>query len=110
MVTNLGREFSVLISVFLCVIPMGIIAAQDTTMFSGYGFRISMSGVVDPFQKEIFFGVYRDTLTSPIGLMDVSFGQEKTTITVDPDWTSITFTETLDERIYKIPFTAPLEW
>ena len=110
MVTNLGRALSVLISVFLCVVPTDIIAAQDTTMFSGYGFRISMPGVVDPFQKEIFFGVYRDTLRSPIGLMDVSFGEEKTAIAVDPDWTSITFTETLDERIYKIPFTAPLEW
>ena len=110
MVTNLGRAFSVLLSVFLCVIPTDVIAAQDTTIFSGYGFRISTPGIVDPFQKEIFFGVYRDTLTSPIGLMNVSFGQKKTKISIDPDWTFITFTETLDKRIYKIPFTAPLGW
>ena len=110
MVTNLGRALSVLISVFLCVVPTDIFAAQDTTIFNGYGFRVSVPGIVDPFHQEVFFGVYRDTLTFPIGLLNVSFGQKKITITVDPDWTSITFTETLDKRIYKIPFTAPLEW
>ena len=81
MVKYLGRAFSVLVSVFLTVCSMDMLVGQDSSVFNGYGFRISTPSIVDPFQQEIYFGMYRDTLASPFGLLNVSLGQIKTTIT-----------------------------
>jgi len=110
MVSFTGRAIALLISVLIWVYPGDVYADGDSTYFNPMGFRINTPGVVDPFQHEFYFGLYRDTLISPIGLLNVPLGEKKTDISVDPNWAHITFTERLDKRIYKIPFTAPIEW
>jgi len=55
-------------------------------------------------------GVYIDTLRTPKGWLDVTYGRRVIDLTIAPDWSMITFSETIDDRILRIPFTAPLDW
>ena len=109
MATRFGRAL-ILITILVWVKPEYLIADQDTTLFNGYGFRLTSPHVVQPFKKKIFFGVYVDSIPNKLGILNTAFGKEKTLISVDSEWKFITFTESLDEVIYKIPFTAPVDW
>ena len=51
-----------------------------------------------------------DTLYHPIGLLNDNYGKRIVTVTIDSDWSYITFTETLDGEIIRVPFSAPVEW
>ena len=67
--------------------------------------------VVNPFPKiPKPIGWSGDTLYHPIGLLDENYGVRKVTVSIDKDWSYITFTETLDGEIIRIPFTAPVDW
>ncbi len=50
-----------------------------------------------------------DTLYHPIGLLNDNYGKRNVTVTIDSDWSYITFTETLDGEIIRVPFSAPVE-
>ena len=51
-----------------------------------------------------------DSLKLPKGIIDFSFGQRKVDVLVSWDWSTITITETIDNRNLKIPLTSSLEW
>lgn len=51
-----------------------------------------------------------DTLLLPLSLTEFSIGRRGIDVEVDRDWTTITVTESLDDVIYRIPFTAPVDW
>ena len=55
-------------------------------------------------------GLIEDTLIKPIGLFDLPFKKTLTRVEIAEDWSTITITEISDGNIYKIPFTASLEW
>ncbi len=55
-------------------------------------------------------GVYLDTLRTPQGWLDVTYGRRVIDLSIAPDWSSITFSETVDDHILRIPFSASLEW
>ena len=111
MVFIIGRLRAILIAVLIWVCPADVHARTDSTSFSDQAFKMLTPSVVDPFhQGALYFGLFRDSLDQSSGFLDVPFGKEKTTVSVASDWSSITFTETLEERIYKIPYTAPLGW
>ncbi len=54
--------------------------------------------------------LYQDSLYSPIGLFDITYGSRVIELTIAEDWSTITFSETIDGRKLRIPFTASLEW
>jgi len=67
--------------------------------------------VVNPFPEiPRPIGWSEDTLYHPIGLLNDNYGKRNVTVTIDSDWSYITFTETLDGEIIRVPFTAPVEW
>ena len=51
-----------------------------------------------------------DSLESPIGIIDFSFGQKKLDVNVSWDWSLITISEIIDNRQLKIPFTSSIDW
>ena len=51
-----------------------------------------------------------DSLKLPKGIIDFSFGQRKIDVVVSWDWSTITLTETIDNRNLKIPITSSLDW
>ena len=51
-----------------------------------------------------------DTLLVPLGWIKADFGERDIEIHIDRDWTHITFTEYIDDEIFRVPFTAPVEW
>ena len=51
-----------------------------------------------------------DTLTAPLGWIIPSLEQREIEVFIDRDWKYITLTEYIDDEIYRVPFTAPLEW
>ena len=51
-----------------------------------------------------------DSLKLPKGIIDFSFGQRKIDVLVSWDWSTITITETIDNRNLKIPLTSSLDW
>ena len=51
-----------------------------------------------------------DSLDSPIGVIDFSFGQKKLDVNVSWDWSLITISEIIDNRQLKIPFTSSIDW
>ena len=52
----------------------------------------------------------QDSLRFPKGIIDFSFGQKKLQVNVSWDWSLITISETVENRILKIPFTSSLDW
>jgi len=67
--------------------------------------------VVNPFpEMPRPIGWSGDTLYHPIGLLNDNYGKRNVTVTIDSDWSYITFTETLDGEIIRVPFSAPVEW
>ena len=67
--------------------------------------------VVNPFPEiPRPIGWSGDTLYHPIGLLNDNYGKRNVTVTIDSDWSYITFTETLDGEIIRVPFSAPVEW
>lgn len=55
-------------------------------------------------------GVYLDSLKSPQGWLDVTYGRRTIDLYIAPDWSTITFSETIDDQTLRIPFSAPLSW
>ena len=51
-----------------------------------------------------------DTLTTPLGWVASSLETREIEVYIDRDWEYITLTEYINDEIYRIPFTAPLEW
>ncbi|MFQ6678187.1 MAG: cell surface protein SprA [Fidelibacterota bacterium] len=51
-----------------------------------------------------------DTLTTSLGWIKMNFIQHDIEIYIDRNWEYITITEYIEDEIYKIPFTAPVEW
>ena len=67
--------------------------------------------VVNPFPEiPRPIGWSSDTLYHPIGLLNDNYGKRNVTVTINSDWSYITFTETLDGEIIRVPFSAPVEW
>jgi len=67
--------------------------------------------VVNPFpEMPRPIGWSSDTLYHPIGLLNDNYGKRNVTVTINSDWSYITFTETLDGEIIRVPFSAPVEW
>lgn len=51
-----------------------------------------------------------DTLTTPLGWIKTDFIQRDVKVHIDRNWEYITLTEFIEDEIYRIPFTAPVEW
>ena len=51
-----------------------------------------------------------DTLKAPLGWIKMNFIQHDIEIYIDHNWEYITITEYIENEIFKIPFTAPVEW
>ena len=51
-----------------------------------------------------------DTLTKPLGWIKTDFIQHDIEVYIDRDWKYITLTEFIEDEIFRIPFTAPMEW
>ena len=51
-----------------------------------------------------------DSLDSPIGVIDFSFGQKKLDVNVSWDWSLINISEIIDNRQLKIPITSSIDW
>lgn len=51
-----------------------------------------------------------DTLFSPIGWINATLDKREIEVYIDREWKYITVTEYIDDGIYRIPFTAPVEW
>jgi len=51
-----------------------------------------------------------DTLVIPLGWIKADFGKRDIEIHIDRDWRYITLTEFIDDNIFRIPFTAPVDW
>lgn len=67
--------------------------------------------VVNPFPAlPLPIGLLGDTLIQPLGLFDIPFQKTKTLVQVAEDWSTITITEISDGQLYRIPFTAELDW
>ena len=49
-------------------------------------------------------------LKLPIGVIDFYFGQRKMEVHVSWDWSTITITETVDNRKLQIPLTSSVDW
>jgi len=55
-------------------------------------------------------GMLSDTAVAPHGWLTASYGDRVVEIHIDRDWTTITLTESIDGRIVKMPFVAPMDW
>ena len=51
-----------------------------------------------------------DSMQTPRGIINFSFGQKKMEVHVSWDWSIITISETIDDRLLKIPFASSLDW
>mgnify|MGYP000644796644 FL=1 len=51
-----------------------------------------------------------DTILTPLGWIKADFGERDIEIHIDRDWQYITLTEYIDDEIFRIPFTAPMDW
>ena len=51
-----------------------------------------------------------EPLKLPIGVIDFYFGQRKMEVHVSWDWSTITITETVDNRKLQIPLTSSVDW
>ena len=51
-----------------------------------------------------------DTILTPLGWIKADFGERDIEIHIDRDWQYITLTEYIDDEIFRIPFTAPVDW
>ena len=51
-----------------------------------------------------------DTLLSPKGILKFSFDSETKEIQLNRDWSRITISQYIDDRSYRIPFTADVDW
>ncbi len=51
-----------------------------------------------------------DTLTRPLGWIKTDFIQHDIEVYIDRNWEYITLTEFIEDEIFRIPFTAPVEW
>ena len=51
-----------------------------------------------------------DTLLTPLGWIKADFGERDIEVHIDRDWQYITLTEYIDDEIFRIPFTAPMDW
>lgn len=76
------------------------------------------SGLIvnSPYTVNVFpslpqpIGLIPDSVTSLRNFFAIPFDNLGQTVEIAPDWSTITITETADGQIYRIPFTAPLEW
>ena len=84
---------------------------------------ISESNIMRPEYVPIFPSIFNpfpkgqvsliqpiDSLKLPIGVIDFYFGQRKMEVHVSWDWSTITITETVDNRKLQIPLTSSVDW
>ena len=74
-------------------------------------YALGFPSIFNPFpEKSVSLIQPLDSLKLPKGIIDFSFGQRKTDVLVSWDWSTITITETIDNRNLKIPLTSSLDW
>lgn len=100
------------IAAFFVLLTLGITSGQqaDSTLSTTLFYPHS------PFVARAFPEVPRplsllaDTLIQPLGFTEFNIGRRVVDVEVNRDWTTITITESLDDMVYRIPFTAPVDW
>ncbi|SUZ57866.1 uncharacterized protein METZ01_LOCUS10720 [marine metagenome] len=84
---------------------------EESALTLPVSYHIQSPYVVSAFPEvPLPLSVMKDTLGSPINILNVSYGERIIDITIDSSWKLISFTEYVDDEILRVPFTCSVDW
>ena len=103
----------VILAFFMTVISSHYAYGQqeESALTLPVSYHIQSPYVVSAFPEvPLPLSVMKDTLGSPINILNVSYGERIIDITIDSSWKLISFTEYIDDEILRVPFTCSVDW